>query len=196
MRSITRDVRVFPCSTFFQRPTPMFATYTATKAAVDSFVWSLNTELGKTPIMVQTIHPGATQTGFFEKCGVPAGAFDTSKFARKPMYCFQPRICSRTLMGYFIILFSRGGNLLRTLPFLLTCALLLTSSLSQGRLLRGRSIGVAGRPVVVGSVYHLRHLQRARDAFRWVGVAVGVELRQDVHSHCWIFGNVYRSEPV
>ena len=59
----------------------MFATYTATKAAVDSFAWSLNTELANTPIAVQTIHPGATQTGFFEKCGVPAGAFDTSKFA-------------------------------------------------------------------------------------------------------------------
>lgn len=63
------------------RATPMFATYTATKAAVDSFAWSLNTELASTPVAVQTIHPGATQTGFFEKCGVPAGAFDTSKFA-------------------------------------------------------------------------------------------------------------------
>ena len=32
------------------RPTPMFATYTATKAAIDSFVWSLSTELAGTMV--------------------------------------------------------------------------------------------------------------------------------------------------
>jgi 3-oxoacyl-[acyl-carrier protein] reductase len=44
-------------------------------------VWSLSTELAGTAVSVHTIHPGATRTSFFEKVGVPAGAFDTSSFA-------------------------------------------------------------------------------------------------------------------
>eukprot|EP00039_Didymoeca_costata_P023196 m.6304 g.6304 ORF g.6304 m.6304 type:complete len:598 (-) comp3516_c0_seq1:98-1891(-) len=66
--------------------TPFFATYTAGKAALDAFVWSLKTELEETNIAVQVVHPGATATNFFAKVGVK---FDTSKFADKSVVAKQ-----------------------------------------------------------------------------------------------------------
>ena len=53
-------------------------------------------------VSVHTIHPGATQTSFFEKVGVPAGAFDTSSFADPvcPLFCFV-RILE---LQYFVLL--------------------------------------------------------------------------------------------
>eukprot|EP00401_Gymnodinium_catenatum_P038790 CAMPEP_0117474310 /NCGR_PEP_ID=MMETSP0784-20121206/9219_1 /TAXON_ID=39447 /ORGANISM="" /LENGTH=741 /DNA_ID=CAMNT_0005268533 /DNA_START=59 /DNA_END=2284 /DNA_ORIENTATION=- len=72
---------VYISSIVSQRATPAFACYTATKAAVDHFAWSMLTELCDTNVGVQLMHVGATDTRFFSKCGLPDGAFDTSKFA-------------------------------------------------------------------------------------------------------------------
>jgi short-subunit dehydrogenase len=72
---------VFISSIVSQRATPAFAVYTAAKNAVDHFAWSLLTELCDSNVGVQLLHVCATDTSFFTKCGIPAGAFDTSKFA-------------------------------------------------------------------------------------------------------------------
>jgi NAD(P)-dependent dehydrogenase (short-subunit alcohol dehydrogenase family) len=64
-----------------QRATPAFAVYTAAKNAVDHFAWSLLTELCDSNVGVQLLHVCATDTAFFSKCGLPAGAMNTSKFA-------------------------------------------------------------------------------------------------------------------
>lgn len=60
---------------------PAFASYVASKAAVDSLGWSLATELDGTNIGVQVVHPGATRTAFFRKVGVKEGMMDSSGFA-------------------------------------------------------------------------------------------------------------------
>ena len=76
--------------------------YAASKAALDSLGWSLRTELEGTNVAVQVVHPGATRTRFFEKVGVPAGAFDTSSFADPvcPLFCFV----SILELQYFVLL--------------------------------------------------------------------------------------------
>ena len=62
---------VFVSSVVAPLPRPVYASYVASKSAVDMLCWSLQAELDGTNIAVQTIHPGATKTRFFEKAGVP-----------------------------------------------------------------------------------------------------------------------------
>jgi short-subunit dehydrogenase len=63
-------------------PTPDYAVYTATKAALDAFVRNLRIELAAmdSPARVQMIHPGATRTGIHAKSGLPAERIDPARF--------------------------------------------------------------------------------------------------------------------
>jgi len=63
-------------------PTPDYAVYTATKAALDAFVRNLQIELGAThsPARAQMIHPGATRTSIHAKSGLAIERVDWTKF--------------------------------------------------------------------------------------------------------------------
>ncbi len=63
-------------------PTPDYAVYTATKAALDAFVRNLRIELAALdrPVRVQMIHPGATRTGIHAKSGLPAERINPARF--------------------------------------------------------------------------------------------------------------------
>ncbi len=58
-------------------PTPDYAVYTATKAALDAFAHNLRMELALDNIDVTLIHPGATRTGMHAKANMPG---DNSKY--------------------------------------------------------------------------------------------------------------------
>ena len=60
-------------------PTPDFAVYTATKAALEGFARSLRSELAG-EVEVQVLRPGGTQTGMHSKSGASAVGIDPSKF--------------------------------------------------------------------------------------------------------------------
>lgn len=75
---------VFVSSVASTTATPNFALYTACKAGVDAYAICLSRSSIFTTndgVVVQLMHPGATRTGLFAKCGVPRGAMDTSTFA-------------------------------------------------------------------------------------------------------------------
>lgn len=59
-------------------PTPDYAVYTATKAALDAFAHNLRLELAPDGIAVALIHPGATRTGMHAKANMPG---DNSNYA-------------------------------------------------------------------------------------------------------------------
>jgi len=63
-------------------PTPDYAVYTATKAALDAFIRNLRIELAAmdSPARVQMIHPGATHTGIHAKSGAPVERMNPAKF--------------------------------------------------------------------------------------------------------------------
>ena len=65
---------VFVSSLAAVMPTPDYAVYSATKAALDSFAANLRLELQaqRRPVHVQVIHPGATRTEMHAKSGMPA----------------------------------------------------------------------------------------------------------------------------
>ncbi len=56
---------------------PDYAVYAASKAALSGFARNLKIE---SALPVQTIYPGAIQTTFHDKSGVPQGRFDISRF--------------------------------------------------------------------------------------------------------------------
>ncbi len=60
---------VFISSVVTAIPSPQFAVYAASKAALDGFARSLRVELAS-KIAVQVIHPGATKTGMHAKVGM------------------------------------------------------------------------------------------------------------------------------
>ena len=60
-------------------PTADYATYTATKAALDGFARSLRIELAG-QVEVQLIHPGATRTPMHQKIGIPLEVMNWEKF--------------------------------------------------------------------------------------------------------------------
>jgi short-subunit dehydrogenase len=60
-------------------PTPEFAVYTASKAALDGFARSLRIELAG-QVDVLTLWAGPTRTGMHEKAGVPAGRLPVERF--------------------------------------------------------------------------------------------------------------------
>jgi short-subunit dehydrogenase len=70
---------VFVSSVAAALPTPDYAIYTASKAALEGFARSLRVELGRRA-RVQVIRPGATRTQFHAKSGVPAGRLRAERF--------------------------------------------------------------------------------------------------------------------
>ncbi|MFN8487436.1 MAG: SDR family NAD(P)-dependent oxidoreductase [Caldilineaceae bacterium] len=77
-----RGKLVFISSVATALPTPDYAVYTATKAALDGFVRNLQIELAATrsPVTAQLIHPGATQTGMHAKSGANLQQIGWEKF--------------------------------------------------------------------------------------------------------------------
>jgi short-subunit dehydrogenase len=68
---------VFISSVAANLPAPDYAVYSASKAALSGFARNLRIEA---TVEVQTIYPGAIQTNFHSKSGVPIGKFNASKF--------------------------------------------------------------------------------------------------------------------
>lgn len=61
---------LFTSSSAATSPGPMFATYAASKAFVQSFAEALRDELHDTGVSVTTLMPGATDTNFFDRAGM------------------------------------------------------------------------------------------------------------------------------
>ena len=61
---------------------PNYAVYTATKAALDSFVrnWQIELRAAKSPVQAQLIRPGATRTQMHEKSGADLKALHWDRF--------------------------------------------------------------------------------------------------------------------
>ncbi|MCB0213969.1 MAG: SDR family NAD(P)-dependent oxidoreductase [Anaerolineae bacterium] len=70
---------VFISSVAAMLPTPHYAVYGATKAALDGFARSLRVEM-KGAIDVQIIHPGAARTGMHAKSGISREVMDWERF--------------------------------------------------------------------------------------------------------------------
>jgi short-subunit dehydrogenase len=70
---------VFVGSVATALPTPEYAVYTATKAALESFARSLRVELRR-QVRVQVVRPGATRTGIHASSGVPPGRLKSERF--------------------------------------------------------------------------------------------------------------------
>lgn len=68
---------VFISSVVSALPSPDYAVYAASKAALDGFARSLRVELGE---RVQVIRPGATRTAMHQKLGIPTSVMDWRKF--------------------------------------------------------------------------------------------------------------------
>ena len=71
---------VFVSSVAAALPCARYAVYAATKAALGGFARSLRVEWGGA-VDVQTLFPGATNTGMHEKMGIPKAAMDWDRFA-------------------------------------------------------------------------------------------------------------------
>ena len=71
---------VFVSSVASVLPTAVYATYTASKAALDGFARSLRVELGEN-WRVQVLHPGATATEMHAKVGMPSAKIEQGNFA-------------------------------------------------------------------------------------------------------------------
>ncbi len=56
------------------RPAPMLAAYGASKAFLDALDASLRVELGESPVVVTTVWPGWTRTGFHQRLGQDVAA--------------------------------------------------------------------------------------------------------------------------
>lgn len=70
---------VFVSSVASALATPAYATYTATKAALDGFARSLRIEQAGR-VRVQVVHPGAVNTGMHAKIGIPKESMNWEKF--------------------------------------------------------------------------------------------------------------------
>ncbi len=70
---------VFVSSVASALATPDYATYTATKAALDGFARSLRIEQAGR-VRVQVLHPGAVNTGLHAKIGIPKETLDWDTF--------------------------------------------------------------------------------------------------------------------
>jgi short-subunit dehydrogenase len=71
---------VFISSIAANLPTPDYAVYSASKAALDGLARNIASECHDC-IRVQVIHPGATRTDMHRKSGVPEGHFNMGRFA-------------------------------------------------------------------------------------------------------------------
>lgn len=70
---------VFISSVTSVLPTPEYAVYGASKAALDGFARNLRIELGNCP-QIQLIHPGGTRTGMHPKSGLQRTIIDWERF--------------------------------------------------------------------------------------------------------------------
>ena len=88
---------VFVSSVASALPTADYATYTATKAALDGFARSVRLELAQAGVRVQTLHPGAANTGMHAKIGIPPTQMDWNRFPTAEATASQMvRIIQRT----------------------------------------------------------------------------------------------------
>lgn len=62
-----------------RRGAPGFATYAATKGAIEAFTKSLAKELAPRSIRINAISPGAIETPIFSKMGIPEEAWETTR---------------------------------------------------------------------------------------------------------------------
>lgn len=69
----------FVSSAVSSLPSPRYAVYSATKAALEGFTRSLRIE-ARGRFEVQVVRPGATRTGLHEKMGLPPSVMDWTKF--------------------------------------------------------------------------------------------------------------------
>lgn len=78
----TRGRLVLISSAAAPMPTPDYAVYTATKAALESFAANLRSELHAQglPLHITVIRPGATRTGLHAKSGASPARMDWSRF--------------------------------------------------------------------------------------------------------------------
>ena len=75
-----RGKMAFVSSVASALPTADYASYTATKAALDGFARSLRVELAPRGVRVQVLHPGAANTGIHPKIGIPAERMNWERF--------------------------------------------------------------------------------------------------------------------
>ena len=73
---------VFISSVVAGLPGPHYAVYTATKAALDSFVrnWQIELHADRSPVQAQLIRPGATRTQLHAKSGADPAAMGWARF--------------------------------------------------------------------------------------------------------------------
>lgn len=73
---------VFISSVVAGLPGPTYAVYTATKAALDSFVrnWQIELQADRSPVKAQVIRPGATRTHLHAKSGADPQALGWARF--------------------------------------------------------------------------------------------------------------------
>jgi short-subunit dehydrogenase len=62
-------------------PTPLYAVYSATKAALDGFVRSFRQEIKETGVSVQIVHPAGTTTEMHHRAGFPPEKLARMKFS-------------------------------------------------------------------------------------------------------------------
>jgi len=82
---------IFVSSVVASLPSPTYAVYTATKAALDSFVrnWQIELRADQSPVRAQIIRPGATRTNFHEKSGADPQALQWERFPTPDMVAQQ-----------------------------------------------------------------------------------------------------------
>jgi short-subunit dehydrogenase len=114
---------VFISSVVAGLPGPNYAVYTATKAALDSFVrnWQIELRAAKSPVQAQVIRPGATRTQMHEKSGADLQALKWDQFPPPEAIAEQiihatTRNQRATTLGLVNQLLYTGG---RTFPTLL-----------------------------------------------------------------------------
>lgn len=79
LMSQTQGKIVFISSVTSVLPTPEYAVYGASKAALDGFARNLRIELGDRP-QIQLIHPGGTRTGMHQKSGLQRTVINWERF--------------------------------------------------------------------------------------------------------------------
>lgn len=77
--SAVRGVVVFVSSMHSVLPTPDFAVYTATKAALDGFARNLRIEL-RNRVDVVVVWPGPTRTALHARSGIPAAKIKSARY--------------------------------------------------------------------------------------------------------------------
>lgn len=96
---------LFTSSSTATSPGPMFATYAASKAFVQSFAEAVRTELDGTGVSITTLMPGATDTNFFDRAGMQdtelargpkADPEDVAQRALEALFDGQARVEPRT----------------------------------------------------------------------------------------------------